>query len=386
MTQQKKIVFGVILAGFSFLALDTAVRVASHVLVKPPYYPFVPDKALGVRHRPNASGIMAPRGTAPHRVSFNALGFRGGQPATVEKAPGTLRVVCLGASTTEDIYVPDGETWPEHLERQLRDRLKTDKVEVINMGVSGYTAQNAVKYFQREGERLKPDVVILYMAINDFVSFLMDRLGPRYRRDLRFVPYYDRPAGRLERMLCKSILLDRANQGLYNARYHRQADKYGRAAVEYAAASRRADVDLSGAGDSILAALNELLAMSRQDGFRLVVARQANLVEPELKPAVAPMMWDLVQWWYEGSYLDWPVYERGYRMVRDAQRQFAIQHGLPYIDAEAAIPKEPGNFVDHVHFSERGTRLMGEVMADALISAGVVSGGTGAAGREAEGR
>ena len=48
----------------------------------------------------------------PFKVTVDNLGFRGAKDLTLEKRPGTFRVLCLGDSYTFGAYVDDNETWP----------------------------------------------------------------------------------------------------------------------------------------------------------------------------------------------------------------------------------------------------------------------------------
>ena len=369
----KRIVFGMVFAALLFVAADTVYRVIARFAYEESYYPFEDDEELGLRHIPGSSGTVTARGTEPHTVSFNRFGFRGPRPETEEKSEGVVRIGVLGASTSENIYVADGNTWPEHLERNLRLELDTDRIEVINMAVSGYTLRNAVRSLRLHGLRFRPDLVIVYSGVNDFVNGLQGILGPGYKRDQRFIPYYDREASRVESLLCKSVILDHLNRFVYEVRYHRQKDKYRIAAEEYLCAPDKITVDL----DADLTApareaYRDLLRMSRKHGFRIAVARQATLVQSELPPEHAPQMWDLVQWRSGDRYVAWDTYVAGYAMLRDTHEKFARRNGLLFIDAEAGVPKDPEYFIDHVHFTPKGTERVGSVIAKGLLESGAL--------------
>src|SRR5262245_55041082 len=56
-----------------------------------------------------------------YRVRINSLGFRGNE-FTLEKKPGTVRVLCLGDSYTFGPYVEDDRTFPAMVERALNER------------------------------------------------------------------------------------------------------------------------------------------------------------------------------------------------------------------------------------------------------------------------
>src|SRR6516225_8529828 len=142
----RKILFSLLTVLIGFAILDTVYRFVRKVIHPPGQEAiFTPDPVLGRRHVKNAKAVVLEWSkTTPNRVSINDFGFRGPTPRTLEKPPGVIRVIVQGGSTTEDVFVEDGRTWPEQLQAKLNARLGTDRIEVINMGTSGYTAENCV--------------------------------------------------------------------------------------------------------------------------------------------------------------------------------------------------------------------------------------------------
>lgn len=100
----------------------------------------------------------------PGYKDHNSLGWRGSE-FKVEKAPGTFRIVCIGASTT---YGPTGSTaFPAVLEGLLRE--EGVEAEVINAGVPGWTSRESRLNFEQRVLALDPDLVIIYHGRNDLV-------------------------------------------------------------------------------------------------------------------------------------------------------------------------------------------------------------------------
>ncbi|HZL99269.1 MAG TPA: GDSL-type esterase/lipase family protein, partial [Planctomycetota bacterium] len=81
------------------------------------------------------------------------------------KPPGLRRIVALGSSSTFGYGVPPGDTWPSQLERLLA---RTGcRVEVINAGIPGGTAERLRWFFEGVLRPLDPDVVIVDLSFND---------------------------------------------------------------------------------------------------------------------------------------------------------------------------------------------------------------------------
>src|SRR6185295_7016799 len=118
-----------------------------------------------------------PDGHGQFPVRINNHGFRGGD-FTIDKPPGTFRILTLGASSTFGYHDRDDETYPVLLERQL-NRTADDgrRYEVINFGVPHATTDNTLALFLAEGVALSPDLVTFYEGAND-AAVIEPRDGP----------------------------------------------------------------------------------------------------------------------------------------------------------------------------------------------------------------
>lgn len=103
-----------------------------------------------------------------------------------EKAPGTFRIVTLGASTVQGFEVDAAETFSTRLEELLQGRTSRP-VEVINAAVAGYTTVQ-IRAQVPHLLALEPDLFVLYEGHNDYNYFLVAdaaELTPRWIRTLR---------------------------------------------------------------------------------------------------------------------------------------------------------------------------------------------------------
>jgi lysophospholipase L1-like esterase len=113
-------------------------------------------------------GYLGPQGRVTYHI--NQYGLRG--PAvTMDKPPGTLRVLCLGDSITFGEGVHYQDTYPARLERLLSATRPERPVQVINGGVQAYGTRHALQMYEQLGRRFDPDVVILGFFLNDATDF-----------------------------------------------------------------------------------------------------------------------------------------------------------------------------------------------------------------------
>jgi hypothetical protein len=83
-----------------------------------------------------------------------------GDPNDIE----AVRIVTLGGSTM-DPFFDDDASWPELLHTVLTER--GDKVCVFNGGVAGYSSNQELLKFLRDGVALGPDIAIAFNGVND---------------------------------------------------------------------------------------------------------------------------------------------------------------------------------------------------------------------------
>lgn len=98
----------------------------------------------------------------------NSYGLRSPE-TTIEKPPGTYRILFLGDSFTQGYGVNLEEAFPQLVEKELNGHFKNKfKVEVINSGVPNYSPLLEYLYLINEGYKFKPDLVILEFDLTDF--------------------------------------------------------------------------------------------------------------------------------------------------------------------------------------------------------------------------
>ena len=92
------------------------------------------------------------------RFEINSLGIRGDEPTPSH----TYRILTIGGSTTECLYLDQFETWPYLLQKTLDENTPNHNVWVGNAGKSGQTTRHhltAMRYLPLREMRI--DAIIL---------------------------------------------------------------------------------------------------------------------------------------------------------------------------------------------------------------------------------
>src|SRR4029453_16039550 len=124
------------------------------------------------------------------RLTTNSLGIRNDEVARA-KAPGTFRIVVMGDSWTVGVNLAVDQTSPRRLGSLLAERLPAGRIEVINYGAIGGTAETGRRLTERV-LALDPDLVVVAYAQNDEAAVRDGKPAPQF--DEHALPWRARPA------------------------------------------------------------------------------------------------------------------------------------------------------------------------------------------------
>ena len=126
-----------------------------------------PDRAWLYGLRPGAQGTLEADSEVTYRI--NADGFRD-RNYLRPKPDGVFRVLVLGDSVAYGYGVEGEESFPKVLERELAAAIgggERHRVEVLNLGVSGYNPYTEAALLADRGSGYEPDLVLVQFCIND---------------------------------------------------------------------------------------------------------------------------------------------------------------------------------------------------------------------------
>jgi len=102
------------------------------------------------------------------RATYNSLGIRGSDPPN---DPSVTRVLAIGGSTTECLYLDDTETWPALVEQRLnRD---AENSWVGNAGHGDLAIGHHLRFVETEGLPASNDCWLLMVGANDLMRYLL---------------------------------------------------------------------------------------------------------------------------------------------------------------------------------------------------------------------
>jgi len=175
-TTLRNLTFTVVLLTVSVTLAYAFGEIIVRIWMPQPMLPrYVTNASYGVRK--NMPDVSIWHSSPDYRVNVrtNSRGVRSDRDIPYQKPEGTFRIVGLGDSFTLGYEVEQEDTFLYQLETNLKDR-GFERVEVINLGVSGFGTSEELITLKEEGMKYDPDMVILGYFVNDIQNNIMSDL------------------------------------------------------------------------------------------------------------------------------------------------------------------------------------------------------------------
>jgi len=347
---------------------------------------FLDDSSLskeGIRsiqlreHSPDQSAIVRPTdhymnevenlNQINYEVSIDSNGFiASGNPKNEDPE---LKILFLGGSTTETLYVQQLNRFPSIVERNLRQNLNKE-VEVFNSGVSGNNSMNSLLLMIGKGIPLNLNYSILMHNFNDFS--LLSKTGS----------YWIAPKGR-------SILLDKTQQSnqilqnsfkrkifqfikqskdllapnLYSYLRPRILTNISYSTDEFAAfrGENFSNLNVESYKNQFYSSLLSFIHISRAWNIEPILMTQANRVDLD-QPYFQ-------EWFHRNNKSNMSIdqFVDSYNIFNQLIREVSITENVELIDLEKIVPKNNKFIYDTAHLNDAGSQLVGKVISDFLI-------------------
>jgi lysophospholipase L1-like esterase len=269
-------------------------------------------------------------------------------PVKQETGKPLVKILCLGGSTTE-FTDSNGLGWPEYAQRMIQPVMPDSEVQVYNLGRQWYTTLHTLIDYETNLRRHRPNVIIAMHGVNDLMQnadFSYFSMGP-FRED------YGHFLGPIYRMVtCPGAVcnMDMVAGMMWYAptRLIIETDRFpGLAPFERN--------------------IKTMADLAKNDGTTVILATQPYLIKENMtqkeKDALIMVNRESIgrtkRWSYKTAL-------SGIRQYNDKIRQIARERDLLLIDVEPLVPKTLEYFIDDVHFSDKGFKVVSEAIGDQL--------------------
>jgi lysophospholipase L1-like esterase len=293
----------------------------------------------------------------------NSLGLRGPELPPREAA---YRILTVGGSTTECLYLDDTETW-QHLlmERLNQQRGSRRKVWIASAGISGYPTVNHLRFIGESPIVKKVDALVFLIGANDFNQFLRGKLQDGvFRPEETSPPVAVRPIWR-----CSPILL------MVYTRWQRRTaaiaeDFQGKNIIfrrlkRQSATIRSSLPDLDKALRQYESRVEAIVRLARSFELRPVFVTQPTLWDKDLGEHAKSLLWlgDISK----HEYLSAEAGRAGIDRHNDALMHVCEKLSVECISTSSMNAQEQ-YYYDDFHYNEAGAAELARIIADHLIS------------------
>ena len=299
------------------------------------------------------------------------------------------RILAIGGSTTECLYLDQSETWPQLLQDKLNVERPDGQVWVGNIGTAGRTTREHVLQTTYLLPQLPDiDAIILLLGINDFIL----RAGTD---SALYTPNYLSIPGMQEQLL-KSAFDTIPTQGPDSTPYYRQSttlrtisrirevqarlteakaisieDDAGETTLKRRKLRQEATLedelfDLNPGLLEYTNNINTIVDIAEEYDVRVILMTQPTMWRPDLTPEEKELL--LFGWSHQtGVYYTVEALLEGITAYNEQLLMICEARGVECIDLATALPKDTTVFYDDVHFNERGADLVAETITDYLL-------------------
>ena len=329
------------------------------------------------------------------RFTVNRDGVRG-DPFSPDQ---DYRILAVGGSTTECLYLDDSEAWPRLLQDHLNDHFKEKSIWVGNVGKSGHDTRHhvlQVRELLKQYPRI--DLVLLLVGVNDLhlsFSHLPDanelRPSPQIVEDeiitkafsvhphqAMGLPFYKRTEiwNHLRGIKRR---FDRARQGEHVPVQDLRGEAYGRWQLLRENAEKEGRVrhdlpDLSPGLNAYAANIRTIIDEVKGQGARPVFLTQPSLWTAGLPEKARSLLWlgglGRFQVDPDSEYYSIEVLTDVMAKYNSTLLEICAESDVACFNLAAAIPRTTEFFFDDVHFNEEGARRVANFVTKHLVETG----------------
>lgn len=335
---------------------------------------------------PNLRKVSRPiPGTMPGvdgiaHFDVNSDGIRGDEFSQDQQ----YRILAIGGSTTECLFLDQRKSWPYALQEKLNG-LHLSKVWVGNVGKSGLNTREHfmhAKYILPQYQGI--DVILILVGANDLLRRLIEdrdydpdyldhydyweqRLikgafseTPYYKGKYRFRSgYYDELA---IGSLIKEVMDIYSRRGMVQ-------DETGNLFVNLRNLRKGATEivedlpDLTSGLEEYKRNLNAVINIAQSRSIRIIFLTQPSLWKKDMTKKERDLLWT---GWIESSkskrYYAETALMRGMQAYNDALLEVCMTRGTECIDLAGILPKSDTIFYDDMHFNDKGSLMTADVI------------------------
>lgn len=304
--------------------------------------PFIPFRTFGLRPYQTIDGVRYI--SSRHKEKF-----------LLKKPNGTVRIVCFGGSTTENLtaYKIEKVHYPLVLQSILEEKFGHTKFEVINVSYSAYATPHSLILLELDVLFWEPDIVILSHNINDLSASYWPNLSFDYSNKYSD-EFYTFPGTKTDvRLMERSRLIS-----FFKPRFLKLIG-----GETYPLIMKSQGNKPSPLAEKIFQRnLRSFVTLAQSNGIQVVLGTQA------LQPSEDMLLKHFHHKPYNYKVI-YPLHEelnQHHRVFNELIKKVSLETGSLVVDNDLVLGGKMEYFHDHVHYTVAGVKQLAESYADVL--------------------
>lgn len=301
-------------------------------------------------------------------VRRNSLGFRGPEPPIDFSTYKT--VIAIGGSTTECIFVTEGKTWSDVIYSKLKNHYRNFWIN--NAGMDGASTFGHIQMLRQYILKLKPDYIALLVGINDMAINRENRYDT-----FQFTEEISSDNSIWQKIKNNSMVVSYITYKLgikgqhsitTNSDYIVDFSVPGDTTVVKPVT--QTDIDHFVAYiDGYKSRLRTIIDLSRSQSIEPILITQPTVYGFGIDPQTGVDLGEIVV----SDFTEPNIPRRGkdkwflLQMYNNATKEVAKDLGVSVIDLAVEMPKDSKYYYDHIHYTEEGAEMVGEILSRRLI-------------------
>jgi len=265
-----------------------------------------------------------------------------------EKNNKIYRIWLSSSSYGEDVYIPADKIFAYLLGKGI-SKQTSHEVQVLNASKAGFTIKNNIKDLKENGEKWKPDVVVLYQMSNDITEF-----SKRFLGGLNTTTDSNEIQNKLiDVQYKKSVTKIFENTTLYSNVKSIITPKITKARLLSETNGKDAEKEFR-------VRVNEFIEVAKKLGARVVLCTfSISYDEQYFENPPSNIVNNLLRFNRYLSYKGWVETVKSYNNII---REIAIEKNIGLIDISKMLTGKHKYFRDFIHFTSDGHNLVSSYM------------------------
>lgn len=339
----------------------TIIEAINYVTISKREYSYVWPPNLEYVFNPDPAIFQGISGES--HFTINQFGYRGPQ---IKNHANEYRILIVGGSTSECLYLDDGETWPQKVMDKLGETKDGRKVVTMNIGKSGHGIRNNILALKYLPEYYEPDAIIVLAGANDALFKLS--------RKNAWKPFNESEFNNTEKYTFtvspgytwKSSYLYKISNAINPSEKEiKPQDEIGNTLAENR--QKRQDAEnwitqmpnLSESLKDYQKNLERMGELAKEKKSTLLLLTQPTLWKEEMSAEEDASLWmtyDFGEWYYPTETMTSVMEEYNKALLTVCNENKEIR----CLDLEKNVPKTLNYMYDDMHFNEQGAEFVAE--------------------------